>query len=134
MPGYGSVGTSMARSRRSATTRSDAVADRELEAHVGEAGEQVLHVLGPGADHLELAAGDGDRGEVGGGLDAVGHGAVGRPVAAAPRSTPSITIRDEPMPVMSAPIADEHLAEVDDLRFARRVVEHRWCRRRTRPR
>ena len=76
IPGYGSVGTSIDRSRRSATTRSDDAPIVNVEAHVAEAGEQVLHVLGPGADHVELAAGDGDGGEVGGGLDAVGHRAV----------------------------------------------------------
>ncbi len=51
-------------------------ADAELQAHVGEAGEQVLHVLGPGVADRQLAAGHGDGGEVRRGLDAVGHGAV----------------------------------------------------------
>ena len=125
MPGYGSVCTSIERSRPSAATRSDAVADRQLEAHVGEAGEQVLHVLGPGVADRQLAAGDGDRGEVGRGLDAVGHGAVvGRAQRARARRRARRAV-DVPMPAMSAPIVDEHLAEVDDLGLAGRVVDRR---------
>ena len=59
----------------------------------------------PGAEHLELAAGDGDGGEVGGGLDAVGHGAVVAGSQRAALDARRSTMRDEPMPSMSAPIA-----------------------------
>ena len=66
----------MARSRSGARTWSDRGPAVDLQPHVGEAVEQVEHVLGPGVTNGQLTAGHRDGGEVGGGLDAVGHGAV----------------------------------------------------------
>ena len=90
-------------------------------------------MLGTGALDLDLAAGDGDRGDVRGGLDAVGHGVMvtGR---SEPRSTPSITSVEVPTPSISRAHRDQELAEVGDLGFAGGVVDRRVGRRRARPR
>ena len=101
-----------------------AVAGGELEAHVGEPGQQVLHVLGAGVADRQLATGHGDRGQVGGGLDAVGDGAVPDGPQRAPLDPADHDLRRADPGDVGAHV-DEHLAEVDDLGLAGRVLDGR---------
>ena len=73
----------------------------------------------------DLAAGHGDRGEVGGGLDPVGHRACARRVAAS-RARRRVTVSvDGADAVDVGAHRDEEVAQVDDLGLAGRVVDRR---------
>ena len=84
----------------------------------------ICHVARLGVEQVELAAGDGAGGDVGGGLDAVGHGLVGRTRGAAPRSTPVTTSVAVPMPSMRAPIftRKSHRSMISGSRAALSIV------------
>ena len=94
----------------------------DVEAHVDEASQQVLHVFGPSPLQEQLATGHRNRGDVGGGLDAVGDRAV---VGGAQRSRLD-TVHDERRRSDAFDVCahrDQHGAQVGDLGLARRVVD-----------
>ena len=100
------------------------VSVRDAHAHLAELAEEHVHVVGPGAVEVDLAAGDRRGGQERGRLDPVGDDAVvhGRERA---RSTPWIDRSSVPTPVDLGAHAVEEVAEVGDLGLAGRVVDDR---------
>ena len=122
MPGYGSVATSIERSRSCAQHR-QSVADRcDRHAHVGEPAQQHLHVIGPCTAEHDLAAAHRNRGKVRRRLDAVGDDRVIGGV----QRTRLDAVHDQRRRAGALDLGAhrrQHRAEVGDLRLAGRVVD-----------
>ena len=89
-----------------------------------EAAQQHVHVVGAGAAQHHLATADRDRGQVGGGLDAVGHHLViGGVQFAGLDAVDDQRGRADALDLGTH--ADEEVAQVGDLGLAGRVVDHR---------
>ena len=132
-PGNGSVVTSTGGDAGAVAADADALVGRgDLGAGLRRARRAPI-CSRSGARVLEqhVAAGHGDRHGVGAGLDAVGQHGVARAVQA--RDALDRRCARCRRPRSCAPILIEAVGEIDDLRLARRVLDHRRAARRAPP-